>query len=120
MPKVTEELITRAARTAHEVNRIYALSLGDGSQTPWEEAPEDMRRSVIAGVRYVLRYPNSTPREMHDAWVEYKKQDGWTWGIVKDFDAKTHPSLVPYQDLPVFEKLKDSLFQTVVRGVLGV
>ena len=46
--------------------------------------------------------------------------DGWVYGIVKDPESKTHPCLVPYQDLPAEQRIKDSLFGLTVRGVLGL
>lgn len=43
--------------------------------------------------------------------------EGWTYGPVKDFAAKTSPCLIPYADLPEAQRRKDALFQSVVRAV---
>ena len=43
-----------------------------------------------------------------------KSKDGWTYGTVKDAEAKTHPCLLPYSELPQEQKIKDQLFISVV------
>jgi hypothetical protein len=34
---------TDIAKVCHETNRAYCETLGDNSQPPWEEAPENAR-----------------------------------------------------------------------------
>jgi len=43
----------------------------------------------------------------HDRWVAAKQQAGWRRGPQKDDDAKTHPCLVSYAELPPEEQEKD-------------
>lgn len=43
----------------------------------------------------------------HDNWAIGRFQEGWTWGKTRDDKAKTHPMLVPYEDLPESEKEYD-------------
>ncbi|MFD0468599.1 RyR domain-containing protein [Nonomuraea thailandensis] len=51
---------------------------------------------------------------MHEAWCEHKRAEGWTYGPDKDPDAKTHPCLVPYDQLPVEQRVKDAVFHAIV------
>lgn len=111
--------VVAAAMAAHEVNRLYCLSLGDHSQPPWRDAPEWQRESAIAGARAIKDNPALTPKESHEAWSALKLATGWTYGITKDTEAKTHPCLVPYEQLPPEQQTKDTLFGAVVRGVLA-
>ena len=46
---------------------------------------------------------------VHDAWAITRIKDGWTYGIKRDDVAKTHPCLVPYDDLPESEKNYDRI-----------
>jgi hypothetical protein len=46
--------------------------------------------------------------------LEDKKKDGWVYGEVKDAEAKTHPCIVPFEELPEFQKKKDALFCAIV------
>ena len=43
----------------------------------------------------------------HDVWALGRIGQGWTYGPKRDDDAKTHPDLVPYADLPDKEKEYD-------------
>lgn len=36
--------------------------------------------------------------------VGRNRQQGWTYGEQRDDELKTHPCLVPYEDLPEVEK----------------
>lgn len=43
-------------------------------------------------------------RNVHDLWAEARYREGWRYGEVIDEDKKTHPGLVPYENLPESEK----------------
>lgn len=104
------------AKVAHEVNRAYCTAIGDDSQPEWDVAPEWQRESAIAGVQAHLDGA-LTPEESHESWSAVKLAEGWTYGEVKDPEAKTHPCLVPYSDLPLEQRVKDYLFGAVVRSL---
>lgn len=115
-----EAIILLAAKVAHEVNRAYCDSIGDDSQVPWAEAPDWQKQSAIEGVKAISADPSLLPAVSHTLWCRQKKQDGWVYGPKKDAEAKTHPCLVPYSDLPAEQQAKDYLFGAAVRAVLGV
>lgn len=102
------------ARTAHETNREYCASLGDMTVPPWEFAPNDMREGVIDGVLFHLAGERS-PASSHENWMRAKFAQGWVYGPVKDYNAKTHPCLVPYEKLPQEQRAKDYIFRAVVK-----
>ena len=117
MDRQALELI--AARTAHEANRIYCQGLGDFSQPEWANAPDWQKNSAIAGVLAVAANPGITPAEQHEDWLAHKEADGWVYGETKDAEAKTHPCMVPYTDLPKEQQTKDHLFGAIVRSILA-
>jgi hypothetical protein len=49
-----------------------------------------------------------------------KKREGWVYGEEKNAEEKTHPCMVPYDQLPKEQQFKDALFGAVVRSVLGI
>lgn len=105
------------ARVCHEANRAYCLALGDESQTPWDLAPEWQRMSAINGVTFHLKNPLANPIDSHDSWMKEKVEAGWVHGPVKDAEAKTHPCILPYHELPEEQRKKDDLFIAVVRAL---
>jgi len=112
---MSETKILACAKVAHEANRIYCEAIGDTSQVPFDQAPDWQKQSAIDGVRVALT--GATPEKQHEAWCSNKRAAGWTYGEVKDAEAKTHPCLVPYTDLPAEQRAKDALYGAVVRAM---
>lgn len=48
-------------------------------------------------------------RNTHDVWAEGRIRDGWTYGPERDDTLKTHPCLIPYEQLPESEKEYDRM-----------
>jgi ryanodine receptor 2 len=46
-------------------------------------------------------------KNVHEVWSETRIQQGWTYGEQRNDELKTHPCLVPYEDLPEEEKEYD-------------
>jgi len=109
--------VEQIARVCHEANKAYCESIGDTSQRCWDDAEQWQRDSAISGVEFALANPNAPASTQHDAWCAGKLAAGWVYGGVKDTDKKTHPCLVKYEDLPLEQRLKDSLFKGVVAGL---
>lgn len=105
------------AEACHEVNRVVQrVQIEQGVEgiavaPPWGLVGPEMQTSVIQGVEGVLA--GRSPAQSHEAWCDYKRAHGWTYGAVKDEDAKTHPCLVPFDQLPEDQKLKDYVFRDV-------
>jgi hypothetical protein len=104
------------ARICHETNRAYCESIGDHSQKPWDQAEPWQRESAVKGVEFALANPNTPASAQHDAWLKDKANDGWKYGPVKDATKKEHPCCVPYEQLPIEQRIKDYLFKHVVRA----
>jgi len=46
-------------------------------------------------------------KNVHEVWAEMRIKQGWTYGEQRNDELKTHPCLVPYEDLPEEEKEYD-------------
>jgi len=109
--------IDRIAKVCHEANRAWCEANGDFSQKPWEIAADWQRGSARMGVRFAIDHPDAPDSAEHDAWMADKIADGWRYGEIKDAEAKTHPCLVPFDQLPREQQAKDALFRAVVKAL---
>lgn len=46
-------------------------------------------------------------KNVHEVWAQSRISQGWTYGEERNDAAKTHPCLVPYEELPEVEKAYD-------------
>ena len=54
----------------------------------------------------------------HDNWARQRIDEGWRCGPRRDDDAKEHPDLVPYDQLPESEKAYDR--KTVIEALKAI
>ena len=111
---------TEIAEIAHETNRTYCRTLGDCSQEPWDFSPQWQRDSAIDGVRAIQRKIVTGPERSHENWLKDKEDAGWIFGPIKDPAKKEHPCMVPFNQLPQEQQMKDHLFFTIVTTLLGL
>jgi len=106
--------IVAIAKVCHQANRAWCELHGDFSQKDWDLAEDWQTDSAISGVEFRLDNPDAPASAMHDNWSKEKIADGWVYGEVKDTEKKTHPCLVPFEELPLFQQKKDKLFSAIV------
>jgi hypothetical protein len=111
---VEKNYLIGIAKVCHQANKAWCESQGDLSQPDWADAPEWQVQSAINGVKFRLENPDAGPDAMHNSWSAEKVSQGWVYGEVKDAEKKTHPCLVPFDQLPLFQQKKDKLFSVIV------
>jgi uncharacterized protein YfiM (DUF2279 family) len=109
------ERIERICRFVHHA--WVAYQLGAGQAYNLEPDAQDLRSNRI-GVESILANPEAGPEAQHELWMQTRLADGWKWGPVKDKEAKLHPDLVPYDQLPDVEQRKDLNFYLAVKAAL--
>ncbi len=107
------DLIEAAARSAHNVNRVYSGAIGEVPKE-WDDLPVEVRRCVVQSVLTLIASPKNTPEMMHISWMHSMQKEGWIYGEKKDMTLKTHPCMVDYSELPEAQRLKDELFTGAV------
>lgn len=112
------EIVNYIAVVAHEANRAYCISIGDNSQLPWNDAPEHAQKSAIEGVKFHFANKNANAGDSHRSWHAFKLADGWSYGPEKDILKKRHPCMVPFEELPIEQQIKDHVFRSVVHGLI--
>lgn len=109
--------IESIAKICHETNKAYCEMLGDDSQKSWEEAPQWQKESAVKGVQFHLDNPDAKPSHSHESWLKEKVNNGWSYGKEKDPDKRTHPCIVPFEQLPKEQQVKDILFKNIVDSI---
>jgi hypothetical protein len=113
---LNQQVLEAVARACHETNRAYCSEiLGDSSQPPWDQAPQEMQASTRLGVMAFYNEPMSGPDLMHERWRQTKEIQGWAYGPEKSVPLKMHPCMVPFDELPAEQQLKDILFSGTCR-----
>lgn len=112
-PRVGDKIVTIAAM-CHQANKLWCEVNSDFSQKDWGDAEQWQRDSAINGVKFRLENPDAPSSAMHDNWSKEKLANGWVYGETKNIEKKTHPCLVPFEELPEFQQKKDKLFCAIV------
>jgi hypothetical protein len=109
------------ARVCYEANRVYCLTISENSQRSWDEAADWQKQTVINGVLHCLetleKGSELIPSQSHESWLEEKRATGWKYGAVKDPEKKEHPCFLPYDKLPLEQKMKDYIFVGIVKAI---
>jgi TrkA-N domain/RyR domain len=125
--KGKNEVLARAIHEQYVLDQAREGRVAEISRAlvPWEDLPEDLKESnrrQADDIGRKLRAIGSTiepastwdggllsmtAQEVevmavmeHDRWCEERSAEGWRYGPEKDQEDKTHPSLVPWGDLP--------------------
>lgn len=114
---LSPHFVVLIAGVCHAANAAYCRSLGDESQTEWDDAPDWQVDSAIAGVEFHLANPDAGDSASHDSWMAQKLAEGWVYGEIKDAEKKTHPCIVSFEALPPQQQFKDTLFRTLVHAL---
>lgn len=112
--RLDEAAVARIAEVMHEAVRAWQKANGQKPSPSWARAPKWMKDSSVASVAWRASNPEAPASAQHDQWLQQKKADGWKFGKAKDAVKKTHPMMIPYAQLPEFEKRKDALVNAVI------
>lgn len=106
------DLLERRAIFVYEGARMQAMAM----EAPVVPEPWPLRdgafRAQFLDVIAMMCSPDRKrdPEELHEDWVKAYAAMGWTYGPVRDAEAKTHPDMVPFADLGFREQIKDAVF----------
>ena len=69
-----------------------------------EYTPKSIDTSNVNVPDYLSALIEQLAKNTHEVWSLGRIAQGWTWGKVRDDEKKTHPDLVPYEELSDLEK----------------
>lgn len=114
MSELSRIELERVSRVVHEALRAWAAGNNQKPSPSWSRCAKWMREATYESVAFVLNHPEAPASAQHDQWMDKKRRDGWSYGATKSGVSKTHPMLVPYDQLPLVERRKDALVRRVV------
>lgn len=109
---VNPDLNERRAIFVYEGARLQAVAVDAPIvPEPWEDREQPFKDQFLTVIA-VQCGPNrkSSPEELHDDWVLAYEAMGWRYGPERDREAKTHPDMVPFDELEQREQDKDAVF----------
>ena len=69
--------------------------------------PEPLDTSGVTVPPDLAELGECLAKNAHDTWARQRIGEGWSYGELRDAELKTHPDLVPYEELPESEKEYD-------------
>jgi len=66
--------------------------------------PQPIDTKAIELPKELASLAEGMAKNVHEVWAAGRIKDGWTHGEKRDDTSKTHPCLVPYDELPESEK----------------
>jgi hypothetical protein len=129
--------IETLAKAIHQAYCNESRARGDSPATnaalrPWHDLPEDLRNANraqaadIPNKLWLLGYElapswglkassialpgdlvETMAKREHDRWLHDRQRSGWSFGPVRDDATKSHPLIVPWDQLAEPEKQKD-------------
>lgn len=106
------DVTNRRARFVYEGARLAAIAAAAPIvPEPWDEREFDFRGQFCDVIdRQCGEQRSSNAAELHGSWMQAYHDMGWRYGLTRDPIAKTHPDLIPYDQLDQLEKDKDDVF----------
>lgn len=75
--------------------------------------PENTRRRIAAMIECAA--DATSDEERHTAWIRMHESAGWTYGDKFDSVLKTHPNMVPWEQLPKTVQSKARIFDIMAK-----
>jgi len=106
------DLTLRRAIFIYEAARLQAVAVdAPVVPEPWDERDAGFREQFVEVIdRQTSAMRSSSPVELHDNWVQAYVIMGWVYGPERSVENKTHPDMVPYDQLEQREQDKDAVF----------
>lgn len=101
-------------------NAISAILRTDGSViVPWEALNDVLKDRAADTVRRLMDRMEGAEcgipdKELHDLWHANMIDMGWYYGPTYSLEQKLHPSMIPFDELPDDEKIKDAIWSGII------
>ena len=101
-------------RAQGEVAGIVRQMLGE-QPIATSNINDDMRSRRVAAMKNLVNGGAQDPAERHQQWTQQHVDSCWVYGKEFNENEKTHPNLLPWDELPAEVKLKAEIFMVFAR-----
>lgn len=109
--------IQQIAQLCHESGRLFSKIIGAEAPPDWESLTPDEKAEIIALVDYRIENTNAPFSAQHAKWKDNKIAAGWKFGKIFNEDKKTHPCIIPYDELPINTRRADAIAVAIINAM---
>lgn len=107
-----DELLLTRAKFVYEAARLAAKAAGAPIvPESWSARDRKFQEQFLKIIEQETGPERIADAEkLHESWAKAYQDMGWQYGPERDVGAKTHPDLVPFDELDPLEQDKDYVF----------
>jgi len=110
--------LTHVAAAYWAAYQVILDAMGGLPAPPWLAADNSKREQLVNGVIFHTENPNAAPADSHEHWRKYMEARGYQYGDEFNVKEKTHPAMIPFDQLPPEIKITHHLFAAVCKALI--
>lgn len=114
MSSVQNEIWKLLEQTQGQIAGEIRVMLGESPIASSNFTPSDQERRIKAMQECAAR--STSDEERHDSWMKMHIESGWVYGTEFNSELKTHPNLLPWEQLPATVKSKARIFDIIAKA----
>lgn len=112
---ISQKLLYMLAESCHEATKVISEQILSEEKKEWKLIDSKTKAKLLNAVNRAIEEKITDPAIAHANWITDMEKDGWQYGDKLDEENKTHPCMVPYDQLPVGQQTKDYIFLAILK-----
>jgi len=109
-----DDILELILTVVHNANAVLKKINGEKHEELADMEP-NRRAGMKAAIKNALT-TDTTPEQSHINWLAAQEALGYKYGTEIDRVNLLHPCMVPYEQLPAEQKLKDDMFVAIIKS----
>ncbi len=112
---ISQKLVYLLAEACHEATKVISEQILSEEKKEWKLIDSATKARLINAVQRAIDKKITDPSVAHADWMADMVKQGWVYGEKLDETEKTHPCLVPYDQLPTGQQTKDHIYLSILK-----